>query len=63
MTLEETLEVLEMFLHKQCDLERTKRYYDANTVQRSVNMAYYALRDKKNMENEKLDIEYMFEGL
>jgi len=39
MTSEEALEVLEVFLDKQCDLGRTKSAYDANTVWEAVNMA------------------------
>jgi len=28
MTIEEAIKVLDMFLHKQCDLERTASAYD-----------------------------------
>ena len=46
MTREEAIKVLEMFLHKQCDLERTKFAYDANTVWEAVNMASEALEQE-----------------
>lgn len=35
-----------MFLYKQCDLERTRFAYDANTVWMAVKMAYDALEEK-----------------
>lgn len=43
MTDEKALEILEMFLHKQCSLKRTEFAYDANTVWHAVNMAAEAL--------------------
>lgn len=46
MTREEALKVLEMFLHKQCDLKRTEFAYDANTVWNAVNMASKALEQE-----------------
>lgn len=46
MTREEALKVLEMFLHKQCDLKRTEFAYDANTVWAAVNMASKALEQE-----------------
>lgn len=46
MTREEAIEVLAMFLHKQCDLERTEFAYDANTVWHAVYMASNALEQE-----------------
>lgn len=43
MTPQEAIEILEMFLHKQCDLERTKFAYSENTIWIAVNMAKLAL--------------------
>ena len=44
MTREEkALKILEMFLHKQCDLEKTKFTYDANEIWEAVNIASKAL--------------------
>lgn len=43
MTPQEAIEILEMFLHKQCDLERTKFAYSENTIWIAVNMAKQAL--------------------
>lgn len=43
MTNEKALEVLEMFLHKQCSLKRTEFAYDQITVWHAVNMATEAL--------------------
>jgi hypothetical protein len=46
MTREEAIKVLEMFLHKQCDLKRTEFAYDQNTVWEAVNMASEALEQE-----------------
>ena len=46
MTNEEALDILAMFLHKQCDLERTKFAYDANTIWDAVKMAKEALEEE-----------------
>lgn len=46
MTREEAINILEMFLHKQCDLKRTEFAYDANTIWHAVNMASKALKQK-----------------
>ena len=46
MTKEEAIKVLEMFLHKQCDLKRTEFAYDANTIWKAVNMATKALNQE-----------------
>ena len=46
MTREEAIKVLEMFLHKQCDLKRTEFAYDQNTVWEAVNMASKALEQE-----------------
>jgi len=46
MTREEAIKVLEMFLFKQCDLERTKFAYDDNTVWDAVKMASEALEQE-----------------
>lgn len=43
MNREEAGKVLEMFLHKQCDLARTEFAYDANTVWNAVNIANESL--------------------
>lgn len=48
MTREEALKVLEMFLHKQCDLKRTEFAYDANTVWAAVNLASKVLEQESN---------------
>ena len=37
------VQILDMFLHKQCDLERTKFAYDANEVWEAVRIARDAL--------------------
>lgn len=50
MTREEAIKVLEMFLHKQCDLGRTEFAYDANTVWDAVHMARNALYKQKPYE-------------
>ncbi len=47
MTREEAIKVLEMFLHKQCDLKRTEFAYDADTVWSAVNMANEALEQQE----------------
>ena len=52
MTREEALKVLEMFLHKQCDLKRTEFAYDANTVWDAVNIATKVLEQESNDEKE-----------
>lgn len=46
MTRKEAIKVLEMFLHKQCDLKRTEFAYDANTVWGAVKMASEALEQE-----------------
>lgn len=46
MSRKKALECLDMFLYKQCDLERTRFAYDANTVWMAVKMAYDALEEK-----------------
>lgn len=43
MKEEKAMKILEMFLHKQCDLERTKFAYDANEVWEAVKIASEAL--------------------
>ena len=43
MTDEKALEILEMFLHKECSLARTEFAYDANTVWHAVRKAKNAL--------------------
>ena len=47
MTREEAIKCLDMFLHKQCDLERTKFAYDANTIWDAVKIAYDALSEQQ----------------
>lgn len=43
MTPQKALEILEMLLHKQCDLQRTEFAYSQNEVYMAVSMAKYAL--------------------
>ena len=43
MTPQKALEILEMFLHKQCDLQRTEFAYSQKEVYMAVSMAKYAL--------------------
>lgn len=43
MTPQKALEILEMFLHKQCSLERTEFAYSQNEVWEAVKMASEAL--------------------
>lgn len=43
MTPQKALEILEMFLHKQCDLQRTEFAYSQNEVWKAVKMASEAL--------------------
>lgn len=44
MTPQKALEILDMFLHKQCDLQRTEFAYSQNEVYMAVSMAKYALK-------------------
>lgn len=53
MTREKAIKVLDMFLHKQCDLERTKCSYDENTVWAAVRFA----RDAIEKEPDALAID------
>lgn len=46
MTREEAIKVLEMFLHKQCDLGRTEFAYDQLTIWDAVKMASDALEQE-----------------
>ena len=39
MTAQKALEILEMFLHKQCDLQRTEFAYSQNEVWKAVKIA------------------------
>ena len=43
MTPQKALEILEMFLHKQCDLQRTEFAYSQKEVYMAVSMAQHAL--------------------
>lgn len=43
MTDEKALEILEMFLHKDCSLARTEFAYDANTIWHAVKKAKNSL--------------------
>ena len=43
MTPQKALKILEMFLHKQCDLQRTDFAYSQREVYMAVSMAKYAL--------------------
>ena len=43
MTLSEASEILEMFLHKQCDLKSTEFAYSQSEVWKAVEMATEAL--------------------
>lgn len=49
MTIEEAIEVLDMFLHKDCSLERTKFAYDENTVWHAVHMGRDALKERNQI--------------
>ena len=51
MTREEAIKVLEMFLHKQCDLDRTKFAYDSYAVWEAVHMAFEALEHGVTVTN------------
>lgn len=57
MTREEAIKVLEMFLHKQCDLGRTEFAYDADTVWEAVNMASKALKQETVLDKIRAEIE------
>ena len=61
MTREEAIKVLEMFLHKQCDLKRTEFAYDANTVWDAVNMASEALEQEPAAEIKLSKINFIIE--
>ena len=56
MTREKASKVLEMFLFKQCDLERTKFAYDANTVWDAVKIASEALEREHVLDKIKAEI-------
>lgn len=43
MTPQKALEILEMFLHKQCDLQRTEFAYSQKEIYMAVSMAQHAL--------------------
>ena len=62
MTREEALKVLEMFLHKQCDLKRTEFAYDANTVWDAVNMANIALEQQEPKVGHWVERGHYFEN-
>ena len=47
MTDEKALEILEMFLHKQCSLARTEFAHDAETVWHAVKKANEALENSR----------------
>ena len=55
MTPQKALEILEMFLHKQCDLQRTEFAYSQKEVYMAVSMAKYALEKpiQETTEQEK----------
>lgn len=55
MTPQKALKILEMFLHKQCDLQRTEFAYSQNEVYMAVSMAKYALEKpiQETTEQEK----------
>ena len=50
MNREEAIKVLDMFLFKQCDLGRTSRYYDENTVWEAVCLARDFLEKEQECE-------------
>ncbi len=60
MTRGEAIRVLEMFLHKQCDLERTKFAYDTNTVWEAVYTASKALEQEPREGEWQLTDDEMF---
>lgn len=53
MTPQKALEILEMFLHKQCDLQRTDFAYCQNEVYMAVSMAKFALEKPLQETNEQ----------
>lgn len=53
MTPQKALEILEMFLHKQCDLQRTKFAYSDIEVYCAVSMAKNALEKPLQETNEQ----------
>ena len=55
MTREEAIKVLEMFLHKQCSLERTRFAYDPDTVWDAVKMAFDALEQPEPTHDAIID--------
>lgn len=56
MTPNEANEILEMFLHKQCDLKRTEFAYNQNEVWQAVSMASDAL--EKQIPKKPIDDRY-----
>lgn len=58
MTNKEAIEVLNMFLYKDCDLARTKFAYDENTVWEAVHLATKIVDRLEHMdENPKISSE------
>lgn len=53
MNREEAIKVLDMFLFKQCDLGRTSRYYDENTVWEAVCLARDYLAKEQESETNR----------
>lgn len=46
MTAQKAFEILEMFLHKQCDLQRTEFAYSQNEVWKAVKIAFDVLENR-----------------
>lgn len=52
ITREEAIKILEMFLHKQCDLERTKFAYSQEEIWHAVKMATESLELDNNLSKD-----------
>lgn len=53
MTAQKALEILEMFLHKQCDLQRTEFAYSQNEVWEAVKIAQDVLEKQLQEASEQ----------
>lgn len=53
MTREKVVGVLDMFLHKQCDLARTASSYDYNTIWKAINFAREYLNGVDEMSDNQ----------
>ena len=62
MTPKEAYKVLEMFLHKQCDLTRTLPLYSDNEVWSAVNIASDALEKQIPQKIDNKDADDLVSG-